>query len=122
MPLAAGQGRTSSQRQCDVAQVVPDAASADPLGQGVQTRKAQEQRLNRRGGDAPRRTLDGRLARFEQGAHQKVGPGADTPVAPIRERQRSCGPTIGIATGCDKCALTYLGGVILAAAITAHRL
>lgn len=38
------------------------------------------------------------------------------------ERQRSCGPTIGIATRYDKYALTYLGGVILAAAITVHRL
>ena len=38
------------------------------------------------------------------------------------ERQQSCGPTIGIATRYDKYALTYLGGVILAAAITAHRL
>jgi hypothetical protein len=37
-------------------------------------------------------------------------------------RRRSCGPTIGIATRYDKYALTYLGGVILAAAITAHRL
>jgi len=37
------------------------------------------------------------------------------------ERQRSCGPTI-VATRYDKYALTYLGGVILAAAITFHRL
>jgi hypothetical protein len=37
-------------------------------------------------------------------------------------RQRSCGPTIGITTRYNKYALTYLGGVILAAVITAYRL
>jgi len=60
--LAAGEGRTAGQRQCDVAQVVPDVATADAFGQCIQARKAHEQRLYRRGGDATGRALHRRLA------------------------------------------------------------